>query len=198
MTKYGYARVSTAKQDVATQIALLLEEGIKEDNIYSETYTGTKKDREQLGRLLATVQDGDTVIIPKIDRLARSIVDLKEIIEQLRQQGVTVVFLKDGLTFTPNENNANSNLMLNMLASFAEFERDLIVSRMQAGKEHAKRTNPNYKEGRPKRKLTDRYLRAIDILKENSFTETEKITGLSKSTLQRIKKQYIAETGDKF
>lgn len=198
MAIYAYARVSTAGQELDTQIEQFKTQGVELGNIFKEKVTGTKKDRPQLTELLNTIQAGDTVLITKIDRLARSIIDLKEIIEQIRGKGATVSFLNDNLTFTPNSNNANSNLMLNMLASFAEFERDLIVSRMEEGKAHAKRTNPNYKEGRPKRKLTDRYLRAIDVLKGNSFRETEKITGLSKSTLQRIKKQYIAETGDKF
>lgn len=198
MTKYGYARVSTARQELDSQVEQINAQDVELDNIYKEKITGSKKDRPQLINLLNTIQAGDTVLITKIDRLARSIIDLKEIIEQIRQKGVTVSFLNDNLTFSPNSNNANSNLMLNMLASFAEFERDLIVSRMEEGKAHAKRTNPNYREGRPKRRLTDRYLRAVDVLKENSYAETEKITGLSKSTLQRIKKQYISETGNKF
>lgn len=196
--KYGYARVSTAGQDLDVQIKQLKDQGVLLENIYQEKATGTSKARPQLELLLEQLEENDEVIISKIDRLARSIIDLKGLVDELNNRGVTVTFLNDNLKFEPNNSNPQSNLMLNMLGSFAEFERDLIVSRTQEGKAHAKANNPNYKEGRPKRTLTPQYLHAIDVLKANSYTETEKKTGISRSTLQRIKKQYIEETGDSF
>jgi DNA invertase Pin-like site-specific DNA recombinase len=80
-----------------------------------------------------------------------------------------------------------------MLGSFAEFERDLIVSRTQEGKAYAKKHDPEYKDGRPKRRLTPQYLHAIELLQTLSYNQVSKKTGISKSTLQRIKKQHETE-----
>lgn len=197
-TKYGYARVSTGGQELNTQVELIEARGVSNDRIYKEKVTGSNRDRDQLTALLEEITDGDTVYITKIDRLARSITDLKNLVDEINARGATVTFINDGLTFSPNENNPNSNLMLNMLGSFAEFEKDLITTRMQEGKAYAKKTNPDYKEGRPKRKLTPKYLHAMEVLKENSYKVTAKKTGISTATLSRIKKQYVEETGDAF
>lgn len=84
-------------------------------------------------------------------------------------------------------------LMLNMLGSFAEFERDLIVSRTQEGKAYAKANNKDYKEGRPPRQLNARYLHAIDLMETHTMKEVEQMTKISRATLFRIKKQYKQE-----
>lgn len=87
------------------------------------------------------------------------------------------------------------NLMPNLLGSFAEFERDLIVSRTQEGKAWAKK-KAEFKEGRPKRVVGKKYLYAIELMESNSMKEVEVKTGISQSTLYRIKKQ--AKMGNKF
>ena len=197
-TKYGYARVSTGGQELNTQIEQLKDQGVADVNIYKEKITGANREREQLTALLGVLTDGDTVYITKIDRLARSITDLKALVDEINNAGATVTFIIDNLIFKPNVKNSNSNLMLNMLGSFAEFEKDLITTRMQEGKAYAKRTNPDYKEGRPNRTLTPKYLHAMEVLKENSYKVTAGKTGISTATLSRIKKQYIEETGDTF
>ena len=115
----------------------------------------------------------------------------------MHQKGVAVEFLDNNLSFKPNGNDPMQKLMLNMLGSFAEFERDLIVSRTQEGKAYAKKYDKNFKDGRPKRRLTPQYLHAIELLETNSYNQVEKKTGISKSTLQRIKKQYLQEMKDK-
>lgn len=196
MTKYGYARVSTLGQELNNQLEQIKANGVNLSNIYAEKYTGKSKDRVQLNQLLIKIKDGDIVYITKIDRLARSITDLKQLIDQFKALGVTVTFINDSLTFSPNTNNANANLMLNMLGSFAEFERDLITSRMQEGKVYAKKNKANYTEGRPRRQLNKRHLTAIKLLQDNSYREVESMTEFSKSTLQRIKKQYDEEIAE--
>jgi len=196
MTKvYGYSRVSTSKQDLELQIDRLKDNGA--EVIYSEKYTGTKKDRAELNKLITELQDGDTVLVTKIDRLARSIIDLRELVQTINDKGVKLVFLDNSMTFEPNTNDSMQTLMLNMLGSFAEFERDLIVSRTQEGKQYQKANNPNFKDGRPKRKLTPKYLHAIDLMKTYSMTEVTKMTGISRATLSRIKVQYKAEQEQK-
>ncbi len=87
-------------------------------------------------------------------------------------------------------------MMLNMLGSFAEFERDLIISRTQEGKNYAKKANKYYKEGRPKATITPAKKHAYDLLMSGSgksYKEVEQVTGFSKSTLQRVKKKIQAE-----
>ncbi|WP_033628481.1 recombinase family protein, partial [Enterococcus faecalis] len=147
---YGYSRVSTSNQDYKTQIRKLEEAGA--EKIFSEKYTGTKKEgRKELEELLSIVKVGDKVLVTKIDRLARSIVDLNSIISTLNHEGVTISFLDDHLTFEPDKKDSMQTLMMNMLGSFAQFERDLIVTRTQEGKQWHRANNKNYREGRPKR-----------------------------------------------
>lgn len=140
---YGYSRVSTSNQDYKTQIQKL--ENARAEKIFSEKYTGTKKEgRKELEELLSTVKSGDQVLVTKIDRLARSIVDLSKFISNLNSAGVTITFLDNALTFEPNQNDSMQTLMMNMLDSFAQFERDLIVTRTQKGKQWHKANNKNY------------------------------------------------------
>jgi DNA invertase Pin-like site-specific DNA recombinase len=189
---YGYARVSTTKQELDTQLEKLRNADC--EKIFQEKITGTKKDgREELQKMMNLLKQGDIVKITKIDRLARSIPDLRDLIKEMHQKGVAVEFLDNNLSFKPNGNDPMQKLMLNMLGSFAEFERDLIVSRTQEGKAYAKKHDKNFKDGRPKRLLTPQYLHAIELLETNSYNQVEKKTGISKSTLQRIKKQYLQE-----
>ncbi|MGM0241218.1 recombinase family protein [Enterococcus sp. AZ103] len=190
---YGYSRVSTSNQDYKTQIAKLEKSGATE--IFSEKYTGTKKEgRKELEELISVVKNGDQVLVTKIDRLARSIVDLNEIISSFNQSGVTVIFLENSLIFEPNKNDSMQTLMMNMLGSFAQFERDLIVTRTQEGKQWQRANNKHYKEGRPKRVITERYRHALELMETNSMREVEKKTNISLSTLKRIKKQAKAES----
>lgn len=193
MMIYGYARVSTSKQELANQMNTLKENGAEE--IYSEKYTGTKKnERQELSKLLECVQPGDEVLVTKIDRLARSITDLRELVDGFLSRGVSVTFLKDNMSFKAHEkSSAMQTLMLNMLGSFAEFERDLIVTRTSEGKAYAKANNPNFKEGRPNRRLTRQYLHAIELMNTHTMKEVEQMTKISRSTLFRIKRQYQDE-----
>ncbi|WP_033656241.1 recombinase family protein, partial [Enterococcus faecalis] len=116
---YGYSRVSTSNQDYKTQIRKLEEAGA--EKIFSEKYTGTKKEgRKELEELLSIVKVGDKVLVTKIDRLARSIVDLNSIISTLNHEGVTISFLDDHLTFEPDKKDSMQTLMMNMLGSFAQ------------------------------------------------------------------------------
>lgn len=128
MSVFGYSRVSTSSQDYKTQIKKLEDAGA--EKIFSEKYTGTKKEgRKELAELISITKTGDKVLVTKIDRLARSIVDLNSIISSLNEKGVTISFLEKALTFEPQKNDSMQTLMMNMLGSFAQFERDLIVTR---------------------------------------------------------------------
>jgi len=180
--KYGYARVSTANQDLELQIQLLEKEDC--DKIYSEKYTGTKADRPKFLELLSILKEGDTLVVTKLDRFARSTSDAIETIKRLFQKGVKVHVLNMGLV----ENTPTGKLIFNVLSAFAEFERDMIVERTQEGKAIAKQ-NPDFKEGRPKKFTKKQIEHALQLLESNSYKQVEEITGISKSTLIRAKRE---------
>lgn len=87
------------------------------------------------------------------------------------------------------DNSPGGRLMRNVISSFAEYERDMIVSRTQEGKAYAKQHNPHYREGRPKRRITDRYQAIYEYSLKHSIKETALATGVSESTVKRIRRQ---------
>lgn len=184
---YGYARVSTKGQakegnSLESQIEILKSNGAVK--IYSDSFTGTKTDRPEFNRLLAELKAGDILIVTKLDRLARSITQGSELVNQLINKGIKVNILNIGIM----DNTPASKLIRNIFLSFAEFERDMIVERTQEGKAIAK-TKEWFKEGRPK-KYTDKQLdNALSMLTVNggdkSYTEVAELLGISKSTLIR-------------
>ena len=187
---YGYARVSTAGQvkfgnSMEKQIELLKDAGCSE--IFEETYTGTKKDRPVLKNLLKKLNTGDTIVVTKLDRLARTAVEGVTLVQDLLFDGINVHILNMGMV----ENSPVGKLILTIMLAFAEFERDLIIERTQEGKEIAKK-NPDYREGRPKKFKRKQIAHALELLKEHTYREVEEFTGISKSTLIRAKREKIA------
>lgn len=176
--KYGYARVSTLQQDLETQIQALESEGC--DKIYSEKFTGTKKDRPQFQELLSNLKLGDTLVVTKLDRFARSAGDAIEIVKGLFEKGVRVHILNMGLV----ENTPTGKLIFTIMSAFAEFERDMIVERTQEGKAIAKQKD-DFREGRPKKYSKKQIEHALKLLERNSYKQVEAMTGISKSTLIR-------------
>lgn len=133
--KIGYARVSTSKQNIEPQLELLREYGC--DKIYSEKKSGSSiNDREELEKAIDFCREGDEFIFYKIDRIARNIVDLKSIIKTLTDKGV-IVKSCDGLINT-SVNSAMTELFINMLGCFAEFELNVRKERQEIGIEMAK------------------------------------------------------------
>lgn len=186
MVKLGYARVSTIHQDLESQLQALKRESC--DKIYSEKLTGTKSDRPQFQELLSALKEGDTLVVTKLDRFARSSEDAIRTIKKLFQQGIKVHVLNMGLI----ENTPTGRLILTIMSGFAEFERDMIVERTQEGKAIAK-LKPDYREGRPKKFSKKQIQHALDLLNSNSYKQVEEITGISKSTLIREKKKHASK-----
>lgn len=179
--KYGYARVSTTSQDLAAQINILEREGC--EKIYSEKFTGTKADREQFQKLLSVLQEGDTLVVTKLDRFARSALDAIQTVRKLFDRNIKVHVLNMGLV----ENTPTGRLIFNVLSSFAEFDRDLIVERTQEGKAIA-RLKSDFREGRPKKYSRKQINHALELLETHSYKQVEEKTGISKSTLVRAKR----------
>ncbi|WP_226530865.1 recombinase family protein [Metabacillus niabensis] len=184
--KYGYARVSTVGQEIQGQLKLLEIEGC--NKIYSERFTGTKIDRPQFQELLSILSEGDTLVVTKLDRFARSTVEGIQTIKRLFERGVKVHILNIGIV----EDTPTGRLIFNILSSFAEFERDMIVERTQEGKVIA-RQRKDFREGRPNKFSKKQIDHALNLLKSHSYNEVENMTGISKSTLIRAKRKQASK-----
>jgi DNA invertase Pin-like site-specific DNA recombinase len=186
MTRYGYARVSGTSQDLTEQIARLQDAGCTE--ILSEKHTGTKKERPEFQRVLSLLQAGDTLVVTKLDRFARSAEDGIRLIKELIRRGVSVHILNMGIV----EDTPTGRLLLTILSGFAEFERDMIVERLAEGKAAAKQRE-GYQEGRPNKYTKAQMAHAMTLLESHSYTEVERLTGISKATLTRHKRKLISK-----
>lgn len=189
---YGYARVSTVRQmkngnSLEDQITKLKEAGALE--VVCDSYTGTKMERPEFSALLDRLQPGDKLIVTKLDRFARTAVEGGAIVKELHEKGVTIHILNMGIA----DNTPMGKLMVTMLLAFAEFERDMIVERTQSGKAIAK-ANGKRVDGRPKKFKPEQIEHAMQLLTDNSFTEVERMTGISKSTLIRESRRRKADT----
>jgi len=168
MTRYGYARVSTQGQELEVQRRQLAEAGC--EVIYSEKITGTKEERPKLNALMSTLRPGDTVVVTKLDRIARSTRVGIAIIDRIVGMGCGLEILNMGRF----DDTPVGKLMRTMMLGFAEFERDMIVQRMQEGKEVA-RQREGYREGRPEKPWRD----------EGSWQKTKEVWNISKATYYR-------------
>lgn len=180
---YGYARVSTIGQgkdgnSLESQINELKKQNCNE--IISEVYTGTKIDRPKFTALLQKLEKGDTLIVTKLDRFARTASEGVEAAQSLLNRGINVRILNMGLI----EDTPMGKLILTNMLAFAEFERNMIVERTQAGKAIA-RQNPDFREGRPNKYSDAQINHALSLLENNSYSHVENLTGISKSTLVR-------------
>lgn len=157
--KYGYGRVSSTTRysggedgsSLEAQEAKLKEAGCNE--IVLEAHTGMKMERPKFTELVNKLVAGDTLVVCKLDRFARTATDGVNLIKELFERGVSVHVLNMGLV----ENTPNGKLMLHIFAAFAEYERDMIVERLAEGKVVAKAKNPDYKEGRKAKERPEGY-----------------------------------------
>lgn len=189
--KFGYARVSGTGQDLEQQKQVLVNAGVPEDNIYAEKYTGTKEDRPQWRTLEKQLRKDDEVVFTKVDRIGRTVKVAIDIVDRLLAKGVKVYVIQ--LNGYVNKKDTIGKMLFNFLTVMAEFEHDMIVNRLSEGKEYAKKHNPNYHEGRPKRRITDYYKHIYEYSLNHSIHETAKNTGVSESTVKRIKRQVRME-----
>lgn len=178
--KYGYARVSTPDQKLANQIKQLQDAGA--EKIYQEKFTGTTTQRPQFNQLLKILVPGDTLIITKLDRFARNTREALDIIQQLFERNIKVQILNMGTI----DNTPTGNLIFTIFSAFAQFERDMIVTRTQEGKLYAKTHDPYFHEGRPKT-YTDEQIKFAYELRQQGMTYKmiERKTGISVKTQQR-------------
>jgi DNA invertase Pin-like site-specific DNA recombinase len=179
----GYARVSTEDQHLDMQIAAIEKYAADKNDrllLFSEKESGGKADRKKLKKALDQLQQGDTFVIYKLDRLARSTKQLYEIHEILEKRGVNFVSLSDSI----DTNTAVGKAMFGMIAVFAEFEKNLIQERTRAGLEAARRKG--HTGGRPP--LTQSQKSQIIKLFEagEKATDIAKEYGIGRSTVYKV------------
>ena len=180
---YGYARVSTAGQaasgnSLADQQEQLTNAGCQE--IIVEQYTGSTTHRPAFSQLLEKLQPDDTLVVTKLDRIARNAGEGINLINDLMKKGIKVHILNIGLL----DNTPTGKLIANIMLAFAQFERDMIIERTQAGKAIAKQ-KADFVDGRPRipASQTDH---ALELLEEGlSYKQVASKTGISISTLAR-------------
>lgn len=133
--KVGYARVSSPDQNLDRQIDQLRQAGVTQ--LYTEKISGSSRDRPKLDEMLRYLRSGDQLVVTSMDRLARSLVDLHTIVDELVEKGVSVRFLKEAQTYS-NSSSPLAKLLLGLLGSVAEFERAIIRERQAEGIAKAK------------------------------------------------------------
>jgi DNA invertase Pin-like site-specific DNA recombinase len=178
MAKIGYARVSTKDQNLDLQLAELEKAGC--EKVYSEHKSGLKA-RLELAEAIKYLRNGDVLVVYKFDRLGRSLSDLLNIISELHEKGVEIMSLKDNI----DTSSVSGKLMMHIFASLAEFERDLIVERTQAGRKAAMAKGK--KMGRPKLKRNKKAKATAMLYEKNlSIDQIQEQLGIrSKSTVYR-------------
>ena len=178
---YGYARVSTPAQakdgnSLELQASALTRAGAV--RVFSDVCSGKAKHRPELDKLLRMILPGDTLVVTRLDRIARSLVQGIQLIEDLTSKGITVEVLNIGRI----DDSLTGRLIRNIMLAFSEFEHGMLVDTMKEGREAA-RKKPGYTQ-----KQIDH---ALDLLKEHSYREVSEMTGISLSTLVRAHKAML-------
>lgn len=188
----GYARVSTKGQlkeghslEVQKQEILSRYENA---HMELEQFTGATTERPIFNKIINELKQGDTLVVSKLDRLARNTIEGIQIVQQLFDRGVAVHVLNVGLL----ENSSMGKFFLTTLLAVAEMERNTIIERTQTGKAIAK-TKAGFKEGRPKSFTQTQIDLALNLLGEHSYTQVERMTKISKSTLTREQRKRIQQ-----
>ena len=183
MTVYGYARVSTGEQNLATQLEALGAAGC--DQIIEETVSGkARDDRPQLAQLLGQLAAGDVVVVSRLDRLARRTLDVLAILEEIHDIGAKFRSLAEAWADTTTPQGA---LMVTVFAGFAQFEREMILEKTAAGRELAQRNGVRF--GRPPALSGDRVVEAVKLSHKRGISYAARVFGVSRSTISRARRK---------
>lgn len=178
----GYARVSSVGQKLEVQRDLLKDKGCKA--IFEEKISGGNLDRPELNLLLRTIREGDTVVVSKLDRLARSMSDFWSIYDEIKDKGASLEILNMGL----DTNSPQGRLMMGVLSSVAEFEKELMKERQADGIAKAKKAGKHL--GRPK--MTKELKKQVIAFIDDGMTKAaiSKKLGVGVSTIYKIQKEF--------
>ena len=186
--KIGYARVSTRDQHLDLQRTALSEAGC--ERIFEEQVSGVG-DRTELKAALQYLREGDSLVVYKLDRLGRSMRDLLDIIEQLRQRDISLVSIRDNI----DTGSTTGNLVLHIFSALAEFERDLILDRTSEGRREARKRGVKF--GRPKQEKSDKAVACANLYRSGMTVPQimQQLSIRSKSTVYRFLRQGGVEPG---
>lgn len=178
MRLFGYARVSTSQQSLDIQVRTLKDAGVKANRIYTDKASGSSVDREGLDLLRMKVEEGDVILVKKLDRLGRDTADMIQLIKAFDAQGVAVRFIDDGIS-TDGE---MGQMVVTILSAVAEAERRRILERTNEGRQEAKLKGVRF--GR--RRTIDR--NAVLALRQegNGATAIAKELSIARSTVYKI------------
>ncbi|MDO4033225.1 recombinase family protein [Clavibacter michiganensis] len=185
MRLLGYTRVSTTSQDAQLQLDALVKDGVQKRDVFADVTSGSRAAIERPGmkKLLEYAEDGDTIVVWRIDRLGRSMLDVLSTVKMLRERGVQIRSISDGI----DPATTSGRLMLGMLASLAEYERELIVERVNAGIAVARDNGTRF--GRPLSDpavIADKLQIATDARARGRTAEdAARLVGWSRATLYR-------------
>ncbi|MBB2959637.1 recombinase family protein [Pseudoclavibacter helvolus] len=185
MRLLGYTRVSTATQDAQLQLDSLVAVGVQKRDIFADVTSGSRTAIERPGmkRLLEHAEAGDTLVVWRVDRLGRSLIDVLNTVNLLRERGINVRSVSDGI----DPATSTGRLMLNMLATLAEYERELIVERVNAGIAAARQNGTKF--GRPLSdpvQVAEKLQVVVDARKRGrTAEEAARLVGWSRATFYR-------------
>lgn len=180
MAELAYIRVSTVEQNTERQLSGC---GITFDKVYEDKASGGSTNRPELAKLMDYAREGDTIHVHSIDRLARSLDDLRKLVTSWNKKGITVRFHKEGLHFTADDTTPIAELMLNMLGAVAQFERSIIRERQAEGIAKAV-SKGKYKGRKPN---TERNLKILELKKSGkSLRQIAAMLNCNLSTVQRV------------
>jgi DNA invertase Pin-like site-specific DNA recombinase len=193
----GYTRVSTPNQDAQSQLDALVSAGVQKRDVFADVTSGSRAAAERPGmqKLLGYAERGDTVVVWRVDRLGRSLIDVLNTVNLLRERGIQLRSVSDGI----DPATSTGRLMLNMLATLAEYERELIVERVNAGIAAARQNGTRF--GRPvvdPSVVADKLAIAADArAKGRSAEDAARLVGWSRATLYRHQKAQAARQDSK-
>jgi len=181
----GYARCSTQNQNLDAQLDQLKQC----DKIFKEKLSGGKTDRPELHKAIDYLREGDSLVVTKLDRLARSLSDLHNLVAEIEAKGASLNILNQAI----DTSNSSGKLMFSMLGAFAEFERDLINERVKEGLDRAKAKGVKF--GKPRQISNDKRKRIVELMEdENSDLTKQEIADMIGCSRNQIYKIYKEET----
>lgn len=178
MRLFGYARVSTSQQSLDIQIRALRDEGVKVNRIFTDKASGSSADREGLDLLRMKVEEGDVILVKKLDRLGRDTADMIQLVKEFDSQGVAVRFIDDGIS-TDGE---MGKMVVTILSAVAQAERGRILERTNEGRQEAKLNGIKF--GR--KRSVDRSIVVALHQKGTGATEIARQLNIARSTVYKI------------
>ena len=180
MRKFGYARVSTSQQSLDVQVKSLEEAGVRSDRIFTDKVSGSHMDREGLKLLRVKVEEGDLILVKKLDRLGRDTADMIQLIKEFDEMGVAIRFLDDGIS----TEGTMGKMVVTILSAVAQAERQRILERTNEGRLEAKAKGIKFGRKRSIDRARVKELHEAGV----GATDIAKKMGIGRSTVYKLLK----------